>query len=324
MPGRSQIIKEMIQASRDSRLIKEDRARQALDMSREARMRRAADQGFDTGQRIYHGTSKVFDQFDVDASSKAAAFGPGVYVSFDPIDAARWAKTTDNSSVIPMYGRIDDVLRMEPLSEDAAAKLTAYLGRKVNAGDVPPYGSLERKGGTVSEGARAAGFAGVEHAGPGGKRHIVFSDPSAVRSVHAAFDPLKVDSRNLLAGIGGAAITTGIGAAGMLSPKNAQASEAKRKRTAREIDALRRMSAETEKKSAEELYRLGAVPHQYIPEEYPAIGAAADAVRGVKIGGTEMFPGVAGYLDYLAQRGRDPRTSELLRRAGMAALDVLP
>ena len=35
----------------------------ALDMSQEARMARAAEQGFDTSKTLYHGTSNEFDKF---------------------------------------------------------------------------------------------------------------------------------------------------------------------------------------------------------------------------------------------------------------------
>lgn len=320
MPGKAKVIRDMLAQVREARLL--DAERQGLDMSREARIRRAESGGFDTGAALYHGTTESFPGFDPNAFSRASSFGPGAYVSVDPEDAARWARSKEGASVMPMYGRMDRVLRMEPLSEEAADKLSRYLGRRINAGDSPPYISLERRGGSVSEGAAAAGFSGVEHAGPSGKTHIVFSDPSALRSVHAAFDPAKRDSSNLLASHG-AGVAAGVGAAGIAAPEDAM-SDVRRKRQSRELNMLRSVNAESPQQTALELYRQGYSQAAITPEEIPALGAAADATRQFNVGGYHPFEGVADVMDYLAQRGRDPRYSELFKRAGWAVLDVLP
>ena len=61
------------------------------------------------------------------------------------------------------------------------------------------------------------GYTGARVDDEGGKSISMF-DPSAIRSVNAAFDPAKKDSANLLAGLGGAAVL-----GGSLAPEDAEA-----------------------------------------------------------------------------------------------------
>lgn len=164
----------------------------------------------------YHGTNKDFPQFDVGESSSAAAMGPGAYLSKSPEDAGRWAKTEDSANVMPLMLR-GNVLPMVPMGNDAAQSIGDYLGRVLNIGDPPPYWSLERRGGSVSSGAKEAGFSAVEHAGPGkGVVNMVVSDPTTIRSRFAAFDPARRDSADLLASLAALGLLGGGAGYGLL------------------------------------------------------------------------------------------------------------
>lgn len=160
---------------------------------------RAKAMGFTS--EAYHATGADIPAFDISKSSPAAAMGPGTYVSSQKADGVRWATGKENANVMPLLARDADVLKMQELNAEDAAKLSKYLGREIKPGSVVPYFSLERRGGSVSQGAANAGFSGVEHAGPGaGIPNTVYMDPTALRSRFAAFDPARRNSADLLAG----------------------------------------------------------------------------------------------------------------------------
>lgn len=162
-------------------------------------MDRAKAMGFDTP--AYHATTKDISEFDRNLSSPAAAFGPGVYTEYDKSRVSGWAKDSAGANVMPLLVNKDSVLRAEPMDNNIADQISQYLGRDVVPGDPPPYLSLERRGGSVSEGASLAGFSGVDHFGPGAHGlNTVFYDPTKLRSRFAAFDPMNRNSANILAG----------------------------------------------------------------------------------------------------------------------------
>jgi hypothetical protein len=171
----------------------------------------------------YHATTKNFSAFDPSTSSSAAAFGPGTYVTYDPSKVSGWAKSADGSNVMPLMVRRDGVLPTQ-LKDADAEKLSKFLGRQVTAENTPPLLSLERRGGTVSEGAKAAGFTGVDHFGPGGHGlNTVFTDPSRIRSRFAAFDPARINENDLLGRVNlpmlGLLGAGGLGGAYLLRPE---------------------------------------------------------------------------------------------------------
>lgn len=69
-------------------------SRAALDMSQEARMARAAEQGFDTSRPLYHGTSK-----DVDFK-KFKDSRHGTWTTDDPASASMYAKNNDSKNLV--------------------------------------------------------------------------------------------------------------------------------------------------------------------------------------------------------------------------------
>lgn len=159
---------------------------------------RAKALGFD--KAAYHATNKEFKAFDPAKSSSAAAYGPGAYVTYDPTKVSGWAKSANGSNVMPLLVRNNNVLKAQELNIEDANKLSKFLGREIKAGDPVPYFSLERRAGSVAEGAKQAGFSGVNHFGPGGHGlNTVFSDPTVLRSRFAAFDPARVNEPDLLA-----------------------------------------------------------------------------------------------------------------------------
>lgn len=163
-------------------------------------MDRAKAMGFDIEKPSYHGTNNDITEFNNSYSSPSAAFGNGVYVSDNPIDAGNWAKMSENSNVMPLLLNKSDYLeRFAPISERSVDKLNNFLGREINP-EAIPYFSLENRSGSVSKGAENAGFSGVEHFGPGKSyHHTVITDPTTIRSRFAAFDPAKKNSANILA-----------------------------------------------------------------------------------------------------------------------------
>ena len=191
--------------------------RKGLRMDTESRMARAREMGFDTDIVLYHGTTGDISSFK---RSKTGSVGPGIYLTDDAEDAAAFARpdrrpgeAVEGTNIMPLYIKRSDVLPMAPLSKDHAARLSKYLGRQINEGDPVPLIGLEKKGGSLAEGAEAAGFAGLEHPGRKGAKHYVIFDPANIRSVHAAFDPEKSGSSELLAAVPFAVGGVGAGAA---------------------------------------------------------------------------------------------------------------
>jgi len=172
-------------------------------------MDRARAMGFDMD--AYHGTTANIEQFDPERSSSAAAFGPGVYTTESAKDASGWLKSKDGGNVIPLLINESSFLKAREMDTKTKGILENFLGRELNDGP-PPLFSLERRGGSVSEGAMNAGFGGVEHFGTSRTptKNNVILDASKIRSRFAAFDPLKKDSANILASILGATTLAGM------------------------------------------------------------------------------------------------------------------
>lgn len=79
-----------------------------LDMSAEARMQRAAEQGFDTSRPLYHGTDKEFEEFVTKKglSGKASYFTPDPEVaSAYAMGDVRFKRRGPSATVMPVYLR---------------------------------------------------------------------------------------------------------------------------------------------------------------------------------------------------------------------------
>lgn len=139
---------------------------------------------------VYHGTDQDFDTFDPERSSPGAAFGKGVYLTEDPANTD-W-KRGDGSNVMPVYAAINNPLDIRtPLTAAEAEALQAIGLASAKEGNPAPITTMERKFGSVGAAAQAAGFDGLLHYGPNGKRHILAFDPTQIKSVNnrGTFNP---------------------------------------------------------------------------------------------------------------------------------------
>lgn len=203
------------------------RSEPALDMSAEARQLRAKQLGFGT-QKLYHGTNKDFDAFSLEGGGRVSGSPVGklgVSLSPDPEVASEFANLagSEGANVIPAVAR------------SAKRGLIELDGSETN---------LEVA--AAVRGAFDQGFDAIKltnYTTPGGqtgKSMVLVKDPSQIRSVNAAFDPAKKASSNLLAGGSGAAV--GLGIAGALSGRNADAADipADREQLQQQLDLYNR------------------------------------------------------------------------------------
>lgn len=192
-----------------------------LDMSHAARMARAREMGFDVDNPVYHGTSA-----DIDAMrpSERGAIGPGVYSSpylgvaqrygdaVYPLSLKGKEFNATGMSVNGAGGKYisstiagDDVRRLlegvdiEKESQRMADSLARYDGAPGDA----VWILLSSKFGK-EEAQRRIQSLGYDHIrGNQDGIEIVTLDPRNIRSIHAAFDPAKRNSADLLASVGG-------------------------------------------------------------------------------------------------------------------------
>lgn len=150
----------------------------ALDMSKEARLARAREMGFDTDNVMYHGTRKADGVFDEFIPSPFGSLGEGVYMTKDAGMASSYAVPT--GKVYPTYVRGN----MMPWDE--------YKGLERSR----PGESVSQSQQRINDEIRSRGYAGVQYDDYG---TVAVLDPRNIRSVNAAFDPAKSDSANLLA-----------------------------------------------------------------------------------------------------------------------------
>jgi hypothetical protein len=190
-----------------------------LDMGQDARMARAKEMGFDTDTPLFHGTDRDITEFRV---SKGGEIGPGVYVTRDATQAGEYAR--------PSYGG--------PYPEGANVTKTVVKGKMKNMergewvalrGEIMDRLREENGGEWDSKFVKQAekeimaelegeGFVGIYLKNPTGKASLMYDqgvvfDPANIRSVHAAFDPAKKKSADLLAasaggGVAASAVTT--------------------------------------------------------------------------------------------------------------------
>jgi hypothetical protein len=172
-----------------------------LDMSKAARMARAADLGFDTERPLYHGTAGDFKAFDTDFAGTAAGSPEerAVFLSPSPEIANMFSEIAGTH--LPM----DPENPMVPGAGDMHGSnvIKAYTSASnplvVNA---PMYNG--KRFADAIKAAQAAGkdsvlFKGVHEGSVGPMDQYAILDPAKIRSVHAAFDPAQRNSRDLLA-----------------------------------------------------------------------------------------------------------------------------
>ena len=170
--------------------------RDDLPMDEASRMARAREMGFDTD--VYHGSGADIQEF---VPSESGLLGPGVYVADSPRGATKWAPDNVEHSpggvTYPLKVR-GQFASMEQLN--AARDAARAQGAKGKDSTLKAIDAL-----------KAEGFIGISD--NSGDVMTVF-DPKNIRSRFAKFDPSKKDSANILAGVGGGLLATGV--AGLL------------------------------------------------------------------------------------------------------------
>ena len=199
-----------VDPSMPSRLVNRD----DLPMDEASRMARAREMGFDTD--VYHGTNENITAFDPE---KSMEFGESWFSSSPKVanDFAMYRRTWPGANIMPAKIR-GNFLEFDgggkPI-RTAEQSLERHLQVDLSGGAQMNYGE------TVGEYARRKGYDGIRFSnvtddvpsspnmGQPSDIYAVF-DPKNIRSRFAKFDPSKKDSANILAGVGGGLLATGV------------------------------------------------------------------------------------------------------------------
>ena len=158
-----------------------------LDMSHEARMKRAKEMGFDTDNVLFHGTSgDDFEKFT--ARHQTGGMGlPGVYMTPDANYAATYSGTADGSRIMPLFvrGKIASPAEYQAIWDSVYDN----TGGRFSG---PALTSL------VQDEMLRRGYTGKSSLYENEWPVVVVFDPRNIRSVNAAFDPANADSPNLM------------------------------------------------------------------------------------------------------------------------------
>ncbi len=188
--------------------------------SKDPRLLRASEQGFDTSKVYYHATDKLQDgkEFEEFIPSAKGKLGPGVYAAKRPEDTERYIRTSyqsgtetpmfdESSRILPIfvrgkmgsiedYGRASDkakdLLKKEFDEIDAAPKNNEFDQLMANRQKF----ALQKK--KAQEILSEEGFSGFELLD-----QVVIFNPKNIRSVNAKFDPKEKSSANILKAKGG-------------------------------------------------------------------------------------------------------------------------
>jgi hypothetical protein len=167
---------------------------QGLDMSQEARLGRAREQGFDTSRTWHHGTDAEFDAFQARPAPpySGGSSVPAVWLTSSPRVAGAFAEAggqpgrvidthiaAPNLEVVERGFRSPDWETMDPILQRAReAGKDGVMFKRSN--DHPDSMVVDPRVWNASD-------------------VVAMFNPSNIRSTQAAFDPAKRDSANLLA-----------------------------------------------------------------------------------------------------------------------------
>lgn len=173
-------------------------------MTKEARMARAKEQGYDVDTVYYHGSSRGgyndthdIQAFDFEKTGDKWGQDKDAFFFSDSAGEANYYATTDNlglpveGSVYPTYQRSKN-----PLVIDSKDDLDLAGEQAIGYWDARHEELIER--------AKSGGHDAIQLVDRGAYEDskdvmYVALDPANIRSIHAAFDPKKQDSPNLLA-----------------------------------------------------------------------------------------------------------------------------
>jgi hypothetical protein len=174
----------------------------ALDMSQDARLARAREQGFDTDQAYYRGST--------DSSFHPAGGGElgfGTYLTKDPAQAKEYARHSfngaypDKASVSPVHVR-GGMKAMD--REDWVSLRGKHMDdiRAANNGEWDAKFVREAEAKIAKE-IEGEGYGGFYTNNPTGEPSFMYDqgvvfDPANMRSPYAAFDPAKINDSNLM------------------------------------------------------------------------------------------------------------------------------
>lgn len=160
-------------------------------MTQEARLARAREMGFDTETVYYHGSRADFEEF---APSESGLFGPGVYTTKKPHQAASYGDI-----IYPVYIASRKPISEAPFEAGDTEIISSRLDGFLVDDYLTPYANWVRLKDTfgadrATEAFRAAGYDALEH-----KSYKIPFSAQQLRTIHAAFDPDFADSPRLLA-----------------------------------------------------------------------------------------------------------------------------
>ena len=194
----------------------------ALDMAHEARMRRAAEQGYDID--LLHGSPTLRESHSISLDHPKRT-------DTGYLGNAFYGTGPDNHFIAKAYaGNNGDVLQLKTsaknfkdfIYDENYRKNIADYGKSIGVESDPLSSEWAQE---FAQKMQAQGYEGARGlADDGSIIEYAIYDPSKVRSVNAAFDPAQRESSNLLAGVAGAAPIAGLAALGAGTSQNADAS----------------------------------------------------------------------------------------------------
>lgn len=174
----------------------------ALDMSPEARLARAREQGFDTDTTWYHGTHTDFSEFkkgvDTNFGGAQAAFGH--FLTDNPKYADLFTRPAYNGQpggpqIMPLRTR-GNFKDLDISVLDDLEKLGSHDDWNLAQTATPKAQALVEQ--LKAEGYDGVRFSGVTGRSFGAADELAIFDPSNIRSVNAAFDPARAGENGLL------------------------------------------------------------------------------------------------------------------------------
>lgn len=198
-----------------------------LDMSKEGRMQRAKDMGFDVKNVFYHGTNKNIFAFDTNKQGEntlnSGWYGAGISVTGIKSEANLYAGAIDGGVIYPLLinkGKsfvINDsflpsvtgkaLRKLEKLkgwSKDELETIDFSIRNRINVSQT--FGQSEEISGyRLTEVLKDNGYSSVNvhnqvnYGKPKRNEEIVIFNPKNIRSINAAFDPDYKESSNILA-----------------------------------------------------------------------------------------------------------------------------
>jgi hypothetical protein len=197
-----------------------------LDMSQAARMARAREMGFDVDNPVYYGTNRNFKAFERRPVAFGNNWGSGHYFAKDQRMAETFAQgkgANMQKNIVALKSPFD------PFNVDQVMSLIdglpEYTKKTRAAGGQPEIpetmlksfadkakqrvADSQKKGGAVARmelidfAERYQDLIRQKHDGITVGGETVVFDPANIRSIHAAFDPAKRNSADLLASVGG-------------------------------------------------------------------------------------------------------------------------